>query len=69
MPVIALGVKADMHPICSLSIVLPNELVERKVAPNVLEPPQAFRFVAVYAEIGSLAGKMLAVIDTTDGLV
>jgi hypothetical protein len=67
--VLSLGIKRDMHPVGSLSIVLPDELIERKVAPDILEPLQAFRFVAIYAEVCCLAGEVLTVIHATDGLV
>ena len=58
-----------MHPVVSLRIVLPYQLVKLQVVSDVGEPPHSFVFVAVDAEICGLTSHMLGVSHTTHGIV
>ena len=55
------GTITDMHPVVALAVVLPYQLVELAMRPNPLEPPLAFLYVTVDAEVCRLTVLVLAV--------
>ena len=59
----------DMHPVGTLVIMLPYQLVEGQVLLDVVEPPLPLLNVTVDAEVGCLALHVLRVIDTAHHFV
>ena len=60
----------DMHPVgARLRVVLPDELIERQVVFDIVEPSLALLDVATDAEVCRLSLQVLRVIHTAHGLV
>ena len=69
LAVLPVGAVADVYPVASLRVVLPDELVERTVLLDPLKPPLAFLQVAVDAKVGRLALDVLGVMHAAHGMI
>ena len=68
--VLAVGAIADMHPVVSsLRVFLPDQLIELAMSFNPFEPAFTLLDVAIDAQVSRFTSHMLAVRDTTDGLI
>ena len=61
--------EGDVYPVGAVLTMFPDELIERQVGLDVVEPPLALLHVATDAEVCGLPSHVLRVRHTADGTV